>query len=426
MQSHRRAVVLLFFRHRMSSALPTSVDELLQRMIQFDTVNAVSSGRERPEAELAAWLEGVAKAWGLSTRVLPLRFTDAKKQEIGDALRLAADQLLITVPADDSRGPASERPWLLFDSHLDTVSVQGMTIDPFGGVIEGDKMYGRGACDTKGTGAAMLWALKQYAASNDRPNNIALLFSTDEEFYMTGIASFIAFDLPSLGWRPRGVIVGEPTMLKAVVAHNGVTRWKITTTGVAAHSSVPFLGKSAIRMMNKVITAIEDEYIAKLDRPHDLTGGAVCTITLIQGGSQVNIVPDSCFIEIDRRLAPGETAETASAELQKVLDKVVASDEDMKVKLQIYREASALDPKVNEAFLPIVLNVLESHGLPKHIIGAPFATNAGDLAEAGLPVIVLGPGEPYPAHTKDEWVSLGSIRQGVSVYESLMRTGLSQ
>ncbi|MEX2215197.1 MAG: hypothetical protein WD768_13770 [Phycisphaeraceae bacterium] len=55
----------------------------------------------------------------------------------------------------------------------------------------------------------------------------------------------------------------------------------------------------------------------------------------------------------------------------------------------------------------------------------PIATNAGDLADAGLPVIVLGPGEPYPAHTKDEWVSLTSIRQGAAVYESLMRTELS-
>lgn len=409
----------------MSPALPTSVDELLQRMIQFDTVNAVSSGRDRPEAELAAWLQTVAQAWGMATRILPLRFTEQKTKEIGDALRLAADQLFITVEADNSRGPASNRPWLLFDSHLDTVSVQGMTIDPFGGIIEGDRILGRGSCDTKGTGAAMLWALKQYAASSDRPNNIALLFSTDEEFYMTGIASFIAFDLPALAFKPRGVIVGEPTMLKPVIAHNGVTRWKITTTGVAAHSSVPFLGKSAIRMMNKVMSAIETDYIDKLDVAHPLTGGAVCTITLIQGGSQVNIVPDSCSIEIDRRLSPGETAEAASAQLQKVLDRLKAIDENLKVNLEIYREAPALDPQVSERFLPIVLRVIEAHGLPRHIIGAPFATNAGDLADAGLPVIVLGPGEPYPAHTKDEWVSLTSIRQGAAVYESLMRTELS-
>jgi acetylornithine deacetylase len=408
----------------MSPAVPDSVDELLQRMVQFDTVNVAISGREQPERELAHWLNEVAQAWAIETRWLAWTLTESKRSEIGgDPLR-AADQLLLTVRAGG--GDAASASWLLFDSHLDTVAVEGMTIDPFAGRIEGDRLLGRGACDTKGTGAAMLWALKQYAASGDRPNNIALLFSTDEEFAMTGIASFIEHHIPSLGFRPAGVIVGEPTMTRPVIAHNGVVRWKVVTTGIAAHSAASYLGRSAIRMMHRVITAIEDDYIARLSADNFLTGGAVCTITTIHGGTQVNIVPDRCVIEIDRRLAPGETAEGATAALQRVLEAVRGTDADMRIALEMFRDAPPLNPQASVAFLPIVQRVLEAHGMPGTAIGAPFATHAGDLAAAGLPALVFGPGEPYPAHTKDEYVSLKDIRKGAEVYLSLMRASLGQ
>ncbi len=408
---------MLFY---MMPPFPQVVDELLQGMVRFDSVNAAISGREMPEQALAVWLEHLATSWGMQTRWLPWALTDAKRQETGGQLPRPGDQLLITVFADDSQGAAAARPWLLFDSHLDTVAVEGMTIDPFGAVIDGDRLLGRGSCDTKGTGAAMLWALKEYAAGERRPNNVALLFSVDEEYAMTGIASFIEHHLPSIGFAPIGVIVGEPTMMRPVVAHNGVTRWRVSTTGVAAHSAASYLGRSAIRMMAKVMHAIETDYIARLDAPHLLTGGAVCNITTISGGSQVNIIPEHCVIEIDRRLAPGETAEAATVVLQGVLDVLVAAEPELVVKLEMFRDAPPLLEQASAAILPRVQRVLANNGMPKNAIGAPFATHAGDLAAAGLPALVWGPGEPYPAHTKDEYVSLKDIRKGADVYRQLM------
>ena len=397
---------------------PESVDQLLQCMVRLDSVNSAISLRSRPEQPLADFLAQAAAAWGLHVTRLPWRFTASKQRELGGVPFESGDQLLITAAASVASGSA---PWLLFDSHLDTVAIEGMTIAPFGGETQGDKLLGRGACDTKGTGAAALWALKEYAAA-ERPNNVALLFSVDEEISMTGIVSFIENDLPALAWRPRAVIVGEPTMLRPVIAHNGVTRWTVTTTGVAAHSAAPYLGKSAIRMMMKVMQAIEENYIARLETKHPLTGGAVCTINIIRGGSQVNILADKCEIQIDRRLAPGESVEAATAALRQVIDAARLADAEICVDLKVTRWSPPLPEQSSAAFLPIVQNVLRSMNLPAAPIGAPFATNGGDLAAAGLPTLVWGPGDPYPAHTKDEWVSLSAIRQGVQAYLKLMRS----
>jgi len=412
----------------MSPAIPNSIDELLQRMVQFDTVNSVSSCREKPEQALATWLEEVARAWSMQTRWLPWSLTEEKRRETGGNLPRPGDQLLITVPASatvslsENACATASAPWILFDSHLDTVAVDGMTIDPFGGIIEGDRLLGRGACDTKGTGAAMLWALKQYAAQSNRPSNIALLFSVDEECSMTGIASFIEHHLPTIGFHPAAVIVGEPTMMRPVVTHNGVTRWNVTTTGVAAHAAASYLGKSAIRMMGKVMEAIETKYIALLDVAHPLTGGAVCNITTIEGGSQVNIIPDHCTIAIDRRLAPSEDAIDATAKLQAVLDDLVKVEPEIVVKLEMFREAPPLNEQASAKVLPVVQEVLAKFGMPKAAMGAPFATHGGDLADAGLPALVWGPGEPYSAHTKAEFVGLPDIRQGATVYLAFMNT----
>ena len=194
------------------------VKSLLQAMVGFDTVNSAISGKPDAERALSVYLDDLAKSMGLDTRRLPVT---------GEGFNL-----LVTHQVD------GQAPWLLFESHLDTVSVDKMTVDPFAGRIVDGRLYGRGACDTKGTGAAMLCALSRYRKRGG-PNNVAILFTLDEEIGKTGVRTFVASQLPGLGWRPAGVIVGEPTRLRAVVAHNGVVRWRIRTEGVAAHSSDP-------------------------------------------------------------------------------------------------------------------------------------------------------------------------------------------
>src|SRR5690606_38189682 len=102
------------------------------------------------------------------------------------------------------------------------------------------------------------------------------------------------------------------------------------------------------------------------------------------------------------------------------LDELMRDDPKLKAHQHGDHGAPPLDEAVNAAYLPIVQRVLERHGLNVPPVGAPFATHAGDFAAAGLPVLVLGPGDPTPAHTHKGWVALDVISCGVAVYSGLM------
>lgn len=401
------------YRIGMPTAIPQDVATLLQTMVRINTVNRGFPDGGDGEAELVAALETVAKAYGLDTLRLPVAGH--------------ADQLLVTYEVDPGDA-GSARPWMLFDSHLDTVSAAGMTIDPFAAELRDGKVWGRGACDTKGTGAAMLWAMKRYAqtdaAAGGRPNNVALLFSVDEEISMRGVASFVSNDLPTLGWKPAAAVVGEPTELRPVVAHNGCLRWSITTHGRACHSSVPHEGVSAISAMVRVIDRIEREYIPSLTAEHPLTGPAVCSINLIQGGTGINIIPEACSIQIDRRIVPGEDTQEVLREINALLEPLTQGPTPVRYTQQIAVDHPPATTRYNGAWVEQIQSVLADQGLPTLALGAPFATHAAYFDAARLPAVVLGPGSPHPAHTRDEWVAVDQIERGVTLYEALMRTPL--
>jgi len=368
-------------------------------MVRIESVNAAAAGNRAAERRLADELQRIATAWGLRCR------------HIGVEDR--GHNLLVLHEA------GAGRPWVMFDSHMDTVAVDGMTVDPFGGEVRDGKLFGRGACDTKGTGTAALWALKEYAALPDQPNNVAIAFTVDEEYGMTGVQALVEA-WPELGFEPVGVIVGEPTRLQAVRAHNGVLRWVVRAHGVAAHSSMPQLGKSAIRMMSTVLTEMYARYIPALTSEHPLTGKAQCSINVIRGGSQANVIPDLCQIEIDRRVTPYEDLDRASADFAAFIQEISDQHADHDLEVQIIKGMPALLPQGSERLYESVAGVLESHGLETASAGVAYATNAGFLSAAGVPCIVLGPGDGNKAHTKDEYIDLGQLRQGASVYRDLM------
>lgn len=369
-------------------------------MVAFDTVNANVSGRPFPERELVEFLESLGSALGL----------EATRFAVGDL----NFNLLLSCRAN------SGAPWLLFESHLDTVSLEGMTIEPLAGRIRDGRMYGRGACDTKGSGAAMLWALRRYAERPERPNNVAILYTVDEEIGKTGARTFVERHLPSLGFQPAGVIVGEPTSLQPVVAHNGVVRWAIQTEGVAAHSADPSKGRSAISMMVKVIELLESRYIPSLAARHPLTGKAQCSINVIRGGVQINIIPESCEIQIDRRVVPGEDIQGVLPVVEALLDGLRRGDPQMRVSQRALFIDPPLDPLGNETFINAVVSVLRQMNLPSDPIGVGYATDASTFAAAGVPAVVLGPGSMAQAHSRDEWLDLDQLHKAVDVYLNLM------
>jgi acetylornithine deacetylase len=384
----------------MPISMPSSPLELLQQMIRFDTINSVVSGVADAELPLSNYLEAIATESGFEVRRLPVG---------GESYNLLVLQ---------EASPGA--PWLLFDSHLDTVGVEGMTIDPFGGTIENGRIYGRGACDTKGSGAAMFWALTEYRASGSQPNNVAVMLSVGEERGKLGAHSFVTDALEPLEFRPAGMIVGEPTELKAIVAHNGTVRWRIETEGRAVHSSDPALGRSAISMMVKVVAAIEHDYVARLSTSHSLTGKAQCSINVIEGGTGINVIPDRCEIQIDRRLLPGEDPLRVLPDIESILASLRESDPNLVVRQLEPAIDPALDPSQNEELAGFVCAALADLGLPAAAEGVRFGTNGSTFAEVELPTVVLGPGNIDQAHTSDEWLALDQFESAVGVYRSLM------
>jgi acetylornithine deacetylase len=385
---------------------PTDVVQLLQDMVRVDTVTPTASGRADAELPLAEALLELARTWGLS----------AEFREVPGA----APNVLITHEVSPGA------PWLLFDSHLDTVGVEGMTIDPFAADVHDGRLYGRGVCDTKGTGAAMLWALREVREARTATQNIALLLSVCEEHSQLGVRHFLTHDLPGLAWRPAAVIVGEPTSMQVVAANNGFVKWKIRTTGVAVHSSTPHLGRNAVSDMARVIVALEDEYIARIERAHPLTGGGSCSINRISGGTQVNVVPAHCVIDVNRRLAPGESAEIELAQVEAILQTLRERDQLLCVQ---QGEADAVVPLAADVNLPFgerCAATLSMAGIPSQVTGAPYTTNGNHFGAAGLVTVVLGPGDIAQAHTKAEWLEVAELTRGVAGYRTLMEHGPSQ
>ncbi len=378
---------------------PESVTELLAALVRINSVNPdlPNGGSEAAVIDAA---EGWLRLWGIAPRRLPVPGR--------------GDQLLATVPAT-----VPDAPVRLFDSHVDTVAVEGMTIEPFGAEIRDGKLWGRGACDTKGTGAAMLWALRGYAQQDDRPATAAVLLSLDEECGMTGIRRFVEHDLEQLGWSGANLcaVVGEPTELRPVVAHNGYLRWTLTVRGVAGHSSVPSESVNAVVAGARAITALQTDYLDTLDAEHPLTGPAVGSMNMVAGGSAPNIVPDACTITLDRRVVPGEdpaAVRPAVARVLEALQPAVSFDQTPGL------DHPPCGTTRNGAWSAHIKQTLTDTGHRGPIVGAPFCTHAGYLDAAGVPAVVLGPGSPHKAHTADEWVDLAQVEAGVAVYAALM------
>lgn len=322
--------------------------------------------------------------------------------------------------------PGSARTVLL-DAHQDTVPVDGMTIPPFEPTERDGRVYGRGSCDVKGGLAAMLAAFTRLAT--DRPAgmpNVVLSCSCDEEATSLGINHLVgswtgtapAYSL--CPQRPDAAIVAEPTELDIVVAHRGATRWKLQTVGRACHSSRPSEGINAIYRMMKVVDSLE-QFAAWLpgSRPaHPLCGPATLSVGLISGGSSVNVVPDSCVIEIDRRVIPGEENMAVQTEIVEYL----RARHDFEILHGTpYCTSPALGDDLNGDLARQLSDAISAVVGPRKIIGVPFGTHASRLARIGIPSVVFGPGNIAQAHTKDEWIAIDQLRQSADIYYRFCR-----
>lgn len=311
---------------------------------------------------------------------------------------------------------------ILLDAHQDTVPVEGMTIEPFTPKIADGRLWGRGACDVKGGMAAMLFAFRRLIQEQPAgAANVVLSCTCDEEATIIGISDLVTYWTTAKGKSkllqspPDVAIIAEPTELDVVVAHRGVTRFKIRTKGRACHSSDPTQGVNAIYRMAKLVSALQEyaDSLAVTVKAHPLCGSASLSVGKISGGTSVNIVPDECVIEVDRRITPGEDAAGIVVGIREFLAARLDFDFEFDAP---WIECPALTDANNTNLANTVLQHVAVVDGPHAAVGVPYGTHASPTCAAGVPSIVFGPGSIQQAHTKDEYIDIGQLEKAAEVY----------
>ncbi len=231
-------------------------------------------------------------------------------------------------------------PCVHFNSHTDVVEIgHGWTRDPFNAPVEGDKIYGRGACDMKGGLAASIIAAEAFIAQHpDYAGSIEISGTADEESGGYGGVAYLA----EKGWfapeRVQHVIIPEPLNKDRIcLGHRGGWWAEIETKGEIAHGSMPFLGDCAVRHMGAVLHAFEETLFPAMasrwtEMPVVPEGARQPTMNInsVHGGQHeqasdytglpAHCVPDSCRIVIDRRFLMEEPIEAVRQEVIDLLD----------------------------------------------------------------------------------------------------------
>ncbi len=322
-----------------------------------------------------------------------------------------ADQRTSLVARLDGSG---DGPPICFTGHIDVVPLgkAAWSHDPFGGERDGDRLFGRGVTDMKGALAAIVLAAQRIAALPERKAGLVLVLTAGEETHCEG-AHHLAAQPGALG-SAGAVLVGEPTANQPLVGHKGLVRYRIKTTGVTAHASMPEQGDNAILKIAEVVQRLErfDFGVA----PHPVMGSPTLNVGTITGGLNINSVPDEAEVGVDIRTIPGQTADEIEVRLEASLGPEVGVT-------NIANEDSVVTDARDE-WVQQVYDVMEPLlGRRPQPATAVYFTDGSVLKPAygGPPTVILGPGEPTCAHKTDEYCSIVKLEAATEAYLDIMR-----
>lgn len=311
---------------------------------------------------------------------------------------------------------------LVFNTHMDVTNPAGQqwSTPPFEPVLRDGRLYGRGACDAKGSLVAMLTAMEALAREPGGLHGGVLLTAVmGEEAGGLGSAYLVG-----QGIAGDGAVVGEPTGLRVASAHKGTYIRRVTFAGVAAHSASPWLGRSAILPAAAFCLHCEDQNAVLAGRPHPLLGPATLTVTLISGGNLQNTVPDRAAVTVDRRLIPGDTHAACDDELARVLERLSGARPDAEVgDIEVVVATVPSQTPDGAPILDTALAAAADAGRPQ---AGPVGFNAGcDMSKlvntARIPTVICGPGSLDQAHRPDEFVEAGQVTDAAVLYERIAR-----
>jgi len=404
---------------------PSQSVEWLKRLIAFDTVSRHSN---------LALIEEV-QAYCISLGLEPvLTFNDTTDREhSSNKANQSKANLFVSVPAGGGladTASATIKGGIVLSGHTDVVPVDGQDwlSDPFKAEIRGDKLYGRGACDMKGFIACALNLLPQAVALSQqgqlrKPLHLALSF--DEEVGCLG-APLMLEELSQRGINPDYCIVGEPSSMKMVVAHKGISVFRCSVHGRSAHSSLTHQGVNAISYAAKLIGFIDElaSQLAESDQVDPMFDVPYSTLSIgtIEGGTATNIVPNLCEFTFDYRNLPImgtqdilPVIEQRITELNQQMQQV---DSQTGIKIEQLESVPAMTDTESEALQQLIAGLVQSSARHK----VAYATEGGQFTNAGIATVICGPGSIEQAHKADEYVELAQLAECDDFLQKLLQS----
>lgn len=315
--------------------------------------------------------------------------------------------LVATVPGSEDEPP------LAFTGHIDVVPLgkTPWTHDPFAGVIKDGRLYGRGSSDMKAGVAAFIAAtLAQLRDGGKLRRGLKLVITAGEETGCQG-----AYHLARIGALGDAalLIVAEPSSNQPILAHKGSVRMKVTTRGVAAHSSMPWEGVNAVDRAAAMICTLNG-YDFNLE-PHPLLGVTTGSVTTFSGGENINSVPDLAEFTIDFRTIPSHPHAALIADITALFGDTA--------EIEVVTNFVGMSTEPDEPAIRPLLDLLQQrNGKAPHIAGAPYFTDASALVAGfdGVPAVVIGPGELEQCHKTDEYCFVAAIVDAAEIYGDLI------
>jgi len=404
---------------------PSQSVEWLKRLIAFDTVSCHSN---------LALIEEV-QAYCISLGLEPvLTFNDTTDREhSSNKANQSKANLFVSVPAGGGladTASATIKGGIVLSGHTDVVPVDGQDwlSNPFKAEIRGNKLYGRGACDMKGFIACALNLLPQAVALSQqgrlrKPLHLALSF--DEEVGCLG-APLMLEELSQRGINPDYCIVGEPSSMKMVVAHKGISVFRCSVHGKSAHSSLTHQGVNAISYAAKLIGFIDElaSQLAQSDQVDPMFDVPYSTLSIgtIEGGTATNIVPNLCEFTFDYRNLPSmgtqdilPVIEQRITELNQQMQQV---DSQTGIKIEQLESVPAMTDTESESLQQLIAGLVQSSARHK----VAYATEGGQFTNAGIATVICGPGSIEQAHKADEYVELAQLAECDDFLQKLLQS----
>ncbi|PKM84664.1 MAG: peptidase M20 [Firmicutes bacterium HGW-Firmicutes-11] len=314
---------------------------------------------------------------------------------------------------------------LLFEGHTDVVTPGDLStwnFDPFGAEIAEGRIYGRGACDTKGNLAAAIFAAKAVKdAGIGFDGTILLCIPCDEEDMMIGIKDFIA-----KGWADNvdGAVICEPEENQLCIFQKGAMRVIVRVYGKQSHGAMPLSGINPNWRLAKIICELELLERSEKERlgNHEYLGLPSITPTVIRspsiGEPQLNVVPGEAYMALDLRTVPGQTHEELKSEIQRIFDRLATEDPDFKATMEVIEERPWTETSKEEPVVKAIAKAYETvTGREAVYNGVPGATDGTFLhAWKQIPVVVTGAGNRLIPHQSDEYVEIAELIETTKMY----------